>query len=142
MGNIAQVRSALAQAQDYRCKWDNWEQMGKAKGVLSPPRDLKLETLSEVLRGKILVQNHCYRADEMLLMLDVAAEASYQIRTFHHALEAYKIADVLAKKGVAVATWADWWGFKLEAFDGIPENLALVSAAGGRAIVHSDSPIE
>jgi imidazolonepropionase-like amidohydrolase len=141
MGNIAQVRAAFNQAQDYWRKWDAFEKKGRAKGDLPPPRDLRLETLSEVLRGKVLVQNHCYRADEMLLMLDVAAEFGYQVRAFHHGLEAYKIADVLARRGVAVATWADWWGFKLEAFDGIPENLALVQAAGARAVVHSDSPI-
>jgi imidazolonepropionase-like amidohydrolase len=141
MGNIAIVRAAFTAAQDYIRRWDNWEQKGKPKGDLPPGRDLKLETLADVLRGKILVQNHCYRADEMLLMMDLAAEMGYRIRTFHHALEAYKIADVLAKRGVAVATWSDWWGFKLEAFDGIPENLALVHAAGGRSIVHSDSAI-
>jgi imidazolonepropionase-like amidohydrolase len=141
MGNIAHVRAAFAQAAEYQRKWDQWLSKGKSKGDLPPPRDLKLETLAEVLAGRILVQNHCYRADEMLLMLDVAYEFGFRIRAFHHALEAYKIADVLAKKGVGVATWADWWGFKLEAFDGVPENLAQVHAAGGRAIVHSDSPI-
>jgi imidazolonepropionase-like amidohydrolase len=141
MGNIAQVRAAFAQAQDYTRRWEMYEKKGRAKGDLPPPRDLRLETLVEVMRGKILVENHCYRADEMLLMLDVAAEFGFKIRAFHHALEAYKIADVLARRGVAVATWADWWGFKLEAFDGIPENLALVHAAGARAIVHSDSEI-
>jgi len=141
MGNVAQVRAAFSAAQDYWRKWDAFEKKGRAKGDLPPPRDLRLETLAEVLRGRILVQNHCYRADEMLLMLDVAAEFGFQIRAFHHALEAYKIADVLAKRGVAVATWADWWGFKLEAFDGIPENLAMVQVAGGRPVVHSDSAI-
>jgi imidazolonepropionase-like amidohydrolase len=141
MGNVAQVRAAFSQAQDYWRKWDAFDKKGRAKGDLPPPRDLRLETLSAVLRGKILVQNHCYRADEMLLMLDVAAEFGFRIRAFHHGLEAYKIADVLARRGVAVATWADWWGFKLEGFDGIPENLALVHAAGGRAVVHSDSAI-
>jgi imidazolonepropionase-like amidohydrolase len=141
MGNVAHVRAAFAQAQDYWRKLDAFERKGKQKGDLPPGRDLRLETLALVLQGKILVQNHCYRADEMLLMLDVAREFNFQIRAFHHALEAYKIADVLARRGVAVATWADWWGFKLEAFDGIPENLALVHAAGGRAVVHSDSPI-
>jgi imidazolonepropionase-like amidohydrolase len=135
------VRAAFAAAQDYRRKLDAWEQRGKPKGEPPPPRDLKLETLVGVVQGRILVQNHCYRADEMLAMLDVAAEMGFRIRTFHHALEAYKIADVLARRGVAVATWADWWGFKLEAWDGIPEGLALVHAAGGRAVVHSDSPI-
>jgi imidazolonepropionase-like amidohydrolase len=141
MGSIAQVRAAFTAAQDYWRKWDAYEKKGRPKGDLPPPRDLRLETLADVLRGRILVQNHCYRADEMLLMMDVAAEFGFQIRAFHHALEAYKIADVLAKRGVAVATWADWWGFKLEAFDGIPENLALVQAAGGRPVVHSDSAI-
>jgi imidazolonepropionase-like amidohydrolase len=141
MGNIAQVRAAFTAAQDYWRKWDAYEKKGRAKGDLPPPRDLRLETLADVLRGRVLVQNHCYRADEMLLMLDVAAEFGFRIRAFHHALEAYKIADVLASRGVAVATWADWWGFKLEAFDGIPENLALVQAAGGRPVVHSDSAL-
>jgi imidazolonepropionase-like amidohydrolase len=141
MGNVAQVRAAFAQAQDYWRKWDAFERKGRQKGDLPPPRDLRLETLADVLRGKLLVENHCYRADEMLLMLDVAAEFGFKIRAFHHALEAYKIADVLAQRGVGVATWADWWGFKLEAFDGIPENLALVHKAGARAVVHSDSPI-
>jgi imidazolonepropionase-like amidohydrolase len=141
MGNVAQVRAAFLAAQDYGRRWDLWEKRGQPKGDLPPARDLRLESLLEVLRGKVLVENHCYRADEMLLMLDVAAEMGFRIRTFHHALEAYKIADVLARRGVAVATWADWWGFKMEAFDGIPENLALVQAAGGRPIVHSDSPI-
>jgi imidazolonepropionase-like amidohydrolase len=141
MGNIAQMRAAFAQAADYLRKWDAWRKKGKPKGEPPPARDLKLEALGEVIAGRTLVQNHCYRADEMLLMLDVAREAGFRIRAFHHALEAYKIADVLAKRGVAAATWSDWWGFKLEAYDGIPENLALVHAAGGRAVVHSDSPI-
>jgi imidazolonepropionase-like amidohydrolase len=141
MGNIAVVRAAFLAAQDYGRRWDLWEKRGQPKGDLPPPRDLRLETLLEVMRGKILVENHCYRADEMLLMLDVATEMGFRIRAFHHALEAYKIADVLARRGVAVATWADWWGFKMEAFDGVPENLALVQAAGGRPIVHSDSAL-
>jgi imidazolonepropionase-like amidohydrolase len=141
MGNVAQMRGAFLQAADYMRKWANWRKRGAKKGEPPPARELKLETLSEVIAGRVLVQNHCYRADEMLLMLDLAAEMGFKIRTFHHALEAYKIADVLARRGVAAATWSDWWGFKLEAYDGIPENLALVHAAGGRAIVHSDSPI-
>ncbi len=141
MGNVAQVRAAFLQAADYLRKWDMWRKKGRAKGEPAPARDLKLETLGEVLAGRVLVQNHCYRADEMLLMLDVAREMGFHIRAFHHALEAYKIADVLASQGVAAATWSDWWGFKLEAYDGIPENLALVQAAGARAVVHSDSPI-
>ena len=84
------------------------------------------------------VQNHCYRADEMAQMLDLAREFGFHIRAFHHAVEAYKIADLLARDSVASAVWADWWGFKMESLDGIPENAALLQQAGARAIIHSD----
>ncbi len=139
MANVAGYRSAFAQARDYLRRWEQWEKKGRPKDDPPPARDLKLETLAEVLSGNIWVQNHCYRADEMLLMLDVADEFGFKIRSFHHALEAYKIRDVLAKRGVSASTWADWWGFKMEAFDGIPESLAMLHAAGARAVVHSDS---
>jgi imidazolonepropionase-like amidohydrolase len=107
-----------------------------------PDRNLDLETLAGVLKGEILPQIHCYRADDMLSMLQVSDEFGFQVRSFHHALEAYKIRDLLAQKGVAASTWADWWGFKLEAYDGIPANAALLSDAGVRAIIHSDSGID
>ena len=107
----------------------------------SPPkRDLKLETLAEVLKGNIRVHMHCYRADEMATMLDVADEFGFKITAFHHAVEAYKIADLLAEKDVCAAMWADWWGFKMEAYDGIQENLSIVDyPEHSCAIVHSDS---
>ena len=106
-----------------------------------PVVDDALETLVAVLEGEILVHVHCYRADEMSVMLDLARSYGFRIRSFHHAVEAYKIADLLAERDVAVSLWADWWGFKAEAFDGIRENAALVSAAGGRPIIHSDSAL-
>jgi imidazolonepropionase-like amidohydrolase len=93
------------------------------------------------MRRDILVQWHCYEADDMLSALAIADEFGFRIRAFHHALEAYKIRDVLARRGIAIATWHDWWGFKMEAYDGIPENLALLTEAGVRAAVHSDSPL-
>ncbi|HZI12586.1 MAG TPA: amidohydrolase family protein [Myxococcus sp.] len=142
MGNVAGYRQAFAQAREYMNKRADWEAKKEKKPEEAGPeplRDLKLETLAEVLRGNILVQNHCYRADEMAVMLQVADEAGYSIRAFHHALEAYKLRDKLAEKNVGVATWADWWGFKMEAWDGIPENAALVAQAGGKAVIHSDS---
>jgi len=104
-----------------------------------PVVDDGLETLVAVLEGEILVHVHCYRADEMSLMMELARSFGFRIRSFHHAVEAYKIADHLAEREVAVSVWADWWGFKAEAYDGIRENAALVSAAGGRPIIHSDS---
>ena len=107
---------------------------------MPPKRDLKLETLAEVLAGHIRVHMHCYRADEMATMLDVADEFGFKIVAFHHAVEAYKIADRLAEHGVCAAMWADWWGFKMEAFDGIQENLPIVDRPEHScAIVHSDS---
>ncbi len=106
-----------------------------------PPYDLKLETLAGVLRGDVLVQIHCYRADEMANLVAIADEMGFSIRSFHHALEAYKIRDVLTAKNIAINTWADWWGFKLEAYDGIPENAALMTEQGGRVTIHSDSAI-
>lgn len=106
-----------------------------------PPRDRGLEALLGVIEGRVLVQIHCYRADEMLTMLQIAREFGFHVRSFHHAVEAYKIRDVLAAEDVSVSTWADWWGFKLEAFDAIEQNLPLLEQAGVRAIMHSDSPM-
>ncbi len=107
----------------------------------APKRDLRLETLVGVLNGEILVHNHCYRADEMSVMIDIAKEFGYTISAFHHAVEAYKIGDLLAESDTCAAMWADWWGFKMEAYDGIRENAAIVDKAGACAIIHSDSEI-
>ncbi len=135
MGNVAGYRAAWIQAEAYRRKWDKW--LADHKGD-APSRDLGLETLAEVLRGNIFVHNHCYQADEMMQMIDIAHEFGYTIRSFHHGVEAYKIAGVLAKEGISGSLWADWGGFKMEALDGIRANIAIVHAAGARAIVHSD----
>ncbi len=137
MGNVAGYRTAYIQAAEYRRKWDEWN--ANHKGA-PPTRDLGQETLAEVLRGHILPQMHCYRADEMAQMLDVAKEFGFHIRAFHHAVEAYKIADLLAANGTGAAMWADWGGFKEEAMDGIRANIALVDGAGAKAMIHSDDP--
>jgi imidazolonepropionase-like amidohydrolase len=142
MANVAGYRAAFSRAQAYQRKWKEWRDKKKDKGELPPDRDLQLETLVGVLEGEILVQNHCYRADEMATMLDVAREFGYKIHAFHHAAEAYKVADLLADTQTCAAVWADWWGFKLEAFDGIRENAAIVHAARnntGCTVIHSDS---
>ena len=135
MGNVAGYRAAWIQAERYRRKWDKWNETHDGD---APDRDLGMDTLADVLRGNILVHNHCYRADEMAQMIDVAKEFGYAIRSFHHGVEAYKIADLLAKEGISASLWADWGGFKMEALDGIKTNLAIVHHAGARAIVHSD----
>lgn len=150
MGSFEGYREGWIEAAAYRDKWaayeeklEQWEAEGdKSKDKPTPPtRDLKLETLAAALAGDIIVNMHCYRADEMLQVIDMAQEFGYRVTTFHHAVEAYKIADVLAENGICAAIWADWWGFKLEAYDAVRENAALVHAQpGGCAIIHSDDP--
>ena len=164
MGNVAVLRAAFQRAFEYRRgqqKWqrdlDAWNEKHQKKDddgasrkpdgspddpPEPPPRDFGLETLVGVLDGKILVHNHCYRADEMHQVLDIAKEYGFHIRSFHHAVEAYKLADRLAAEDVSVSTWVDWWGFKMESFDGVPQNAALVFRAGARPILHSDSAVE
>lgn len=135
MGNVAGWRAQYVQAEAYRRRWDKW--LADRKGD-PPARDLGLETLADVLRGNILVQWHCYTAHDMEGAMEVADEFGFRIRSFHHGVEAYKIADVLAQKGISASLWSDWGGFKMEAIDGVRANLALVHNAGARAIVHSD----
>jgi imidazolonepropionase-like amidohydrolase len=166
MAEYAHFRAAFQKALEYGATWARyrrkralWLKMAKRARELDaksdgeqrrikpelapdpPPRDLNLEVLAAVLRGDVLVQVHCYRAGEMRELVAIANEYSFHIRAFHHALEAYKVRDLLAAHKVAIATWADWWGFKMEAYDGIPENAALFASAGGRTIIHSDSAI-
>lgn len=166
MGVVATLRATFQKAAEYRRARDKWQRdlaawtekhtakdgeppppTRKPDGSPDdppepPPRDYALETLADVLDGKVLVHNHCYRADEMNQVLDVAREFGFRVRSFHHAVEAYKLADRLAKEGTAVSTWVDWWGFKMEAYDGVAQNVALVHRAGARAILHSDSAVE
>ena len=129
MGNIAVNRQTWIKAQEYKKKRDSGKEY---------TRDLGLETLAGVLDGDISIQNHCYRADEMVLVLDMAKEFGYKVSTFHHAVESYKIADLLRDNGVCSAVWADWWGFKMEAYDAIPENAAILQNTGACVIIHSD----
>lgn len=136
MGNVAGYRKAWLEAAKYAKKWDAYR-ASEGKGEM-PERDLQMDTLAGVLKGEILVQNHCYRADEMAVMIDIAHEFGYKIAAFHHAVEAYKIADLIVKNDICIATWAGWWGFKMEALDGIEENAAMIHAAGGCAVIHSD----
>ena len=137
MGNVAGYRAAWIGAEAYRRRWDKWNKEHKGD---APTRDLGNETLAEVLRGNILIHNHCYRADEMAQMMDIAKEFGYKIRAFHHGVEAYKVADLLARDSIGGSLWADWGAFKMEAIDGIKANIALASKAGAIVAVHSDDP--
>jgi imidazolonepropionase-like amidohydrolase len=141
MGNFAVMRQAFVEARDYMRQWDSYNaKVQKGDKDADPPKkDLRLEALADVLRGKLLVQIHCYRADEFLNEMAIAQEFGYKIRAFHHALEAYKVADKIAANGIAIATWPDWWGFKNEAWDGIPWNASISLRKGVRVAIKSDS---
>ncbi len=152
MGNVAGYRAAFIDAAEYLRKHTPKQQPAKKRhwwssgsdqdssGDAGGKRDLKMDTLAGALDGDIRVHIHCYRADEMATMIDLSKEFGFHIAAFHHAVEAYKIADKLAQENICAAMWADWWGFKMEAFDGIQENIALVDRVPNScAIVHSDS---
>ncbi len=141
MGNFAVQRQALVDAQDYMREWDNYNDKIKRgdKDATMPKHDLKLEALADVLRGKLMVQIHIYRADEMLTEIAMANEFGYKIRAFHHALEAYKVSDQIAANNIGIATFADWWGYKQEAWDAIPWNAVMAMRKGVRVAIKSDS---
>lgn len=141
MGNMAGYRKAFAKATEYKRAWEKYEaDYAAGKNPTAPERDIQLDTLKGVLDGEILIHNHCYKAEEMAMMIDMAKEFNYHSGTFHHAIEGYKIADLLAENGNCAAMWPDWWGFKMEAYDMVQENVAIVDAVKNScAIVHSDS---
>jgi imidazolonepropionase-like amidohydrolase len=137
MGNVAGVRAAFADAAVYRQKWLDYEAGREDK---RPDDDLKKDTLAGAIDGDIRVQWHCYRADDMATLFDVAKEAGFHIAAFHHAVEAYKIPQLFVRNNTCAVVWSDWWGYKMEALDGIRENAAFVDAGGACVTLHSDSP--
>ncbi len=130
MGEIGLLRKEFQKAKEYAAA---------RAGKSPPPDDLDLDVLADVLAGKVRVNLHCYRSHDIADWFRVADEFGFRIVTIHHALETYKVRDLLAAHGTGIATWPDWWGFKQEAFDGIPEGPALVSSAGVPVATHSDS---
>ena len=141
MGNMAGYRTAWIGAQEYKRAWDKYDaEYAEGKNPEAPNRDIKYDTLRGVLEGEVMIHNHCYKAEEMAMMIDLSKEFNYHAGTFHHGIEAYKIADLLADNGSCAALWPDWWGFKMEAYDMVQEHVAIVDAVKNScAVVHSDS---
>jgi len=141
MGNMAGYRMAWAEAAEYKRAWDKYDADYEAGlNPEAPVRDIKHDTLRGVLEGEVRIHNHCYKAEEMAMMIDLSKEFGYHAGTFHHGVEAYKVADLLAQNGSCAALWPDWWGFKMEAYDMVQENVAIVDAVKNScAVVHSDS---
>jgi len=144
MGVEETIRGAFTEARDYKNAWDAYNKKVSAgeKNLLPPRRDLRLEPLVEVLEGKRYVHSHCYREDEILMLLRVAKEFGFKVRTFQHVLEGYKVADELAAAGVGASTFSDWWAYKVEAYDAIPYNAALMTHRGVVVSINSDSAAE
>jgi imidazolonepropionase-like amidohydrolase len=128
---------AFTAAQEYTAAWDAYRKNPKAFRV-PPRRDIRLETLADVLDGKILVTAHAYRSDEMLMLMRVADRFGFKINSFEHALEGYKVADEIAAHGAAAGVFSDWWMYKLEAYDAIPYNAAILHEHGVKTAINSD----
>jgi imidazolonepropionase-like amidohydrolase len=141
MGQEEVLRDAFTRARDYKAAWDDYNAKVKAgdRTAVAPARDLELEPLVEVLEGKRFVHAHSYRADEMLMLLNVAKEFGFTVKTLQHGLEGYKIASEIAQAGTGLSSFADEWSYKVEAYDAIPYNVAILMHHGVVATVNSDS---
>jgi imidazolonepropionase-like amidohydrolase len=144
MGVEETIRSAFTEARDYKANWDLYNKRTAAgeKNLIPPRRDLRLDPLVEVLEGKRYVHSHCYREDEILMLLRVAKEFGFKVRTFQHVLEGYKVADEIAASGAGASTFSDWWAYKVEAYEAIPYNAALMTRRGVLVSVNSDDAEE
>src|SRR6267378_4325187 len=144
MGVEETIRSAFTEARDYKKSWDDYNKRVSAreKNAIPPHRNLKLDPLVEVLEGKRYVHAHCYREDEILMLLRVAKEFGFRVQTFQHVLEGYKVADEIAAAGSGASTFSDWWAYKVEAYDAIPYNAALMTKRGVLVSINSDDAAE
>lgn len=139
MGVEDVIREAFLEARQYQAAWKDYEaRRARGENVLPPRRNLKLDPLVEVLEGKRLVHAHCYRSDEILMLLRVAEEFGFKIATLQHALEGYKVAKEIKAHGAGVSTFSDWWSYKIEAYDAIPYNAALLTKKGVLTSLNSD----
>src|SRR5579871_6504538 len=144
MGVEETIRAAFSEARDYKAKWDDYNKRNAAgeKNLIPPRRDLRLDPLVEVLEGKRYVHSHCYREDEILMLLRVAKEFGFKVRTLQHVLEGYKVADEIAAAGTGASTFSDWWAYKVEAYDAIPYNAAIMTKRGVIVSINSDDAEE
>jgi imidazolonepropionase-like amidohydrolase len=144
MGVEETIRTAFVEARDYKKTWDDYDKRvaGGEKNVIPPRRNLKLDPLVEVLEGKRYIHAHCYREDEILMLLRVAKEFGFKVRTLQHALEGYKVADEIAAAGTGASTFSDWWAYKVEAYDAIPYNAAIMTRRGVIVSINSDDAEE
>ena len=139
MGVEVVLREAFREARDYKREWETWEKTGRVTGAAAPRRNLRLESVRDILDGRIHVHAHCYRSDEILMLIRLADEFGFKVRVFQHVLEGYKVAAEIARHGAGASTFSDWWAYKMEAWDAIPHNAAIMAAHGVNVSLNSDS---
>jgi imidazolonepropionase-like amidohydrolase len=140
MGVEEVIRTSFIDARDYMSRWDEYDaKLKRGEAAIPPRRDLLMETMADILRGRIDVHSHAYRSDEIVMLLDVAREQGFKVKTLQHVLEGYKVGREIAAAGTGGGTFIDWWGYKAEAYDAIPYNVALMVRAGVLTSVNSDS---
>jgi imidazolonepropionase-like amidohydrolase len=144
MGVEETIRAAFTEARDYKAELDKYNKRTGAgeKNLIPPRRDLRLDPLVEILEGKRYIHAHCYREDEILMLLRVAKEFGFKVRTFQHVLEGYKVADEIAAAGTGASTFSDWWAYKVEAYDAVPYNAAIMTRRGVVVSINSDDSEE
>ncbi len=140
MGVEETIRDAFVRAKEYMAEWQEYEtKKGKDPNAIAPRRDLALDALVEILQGKRLIHSHCYRADEILMILNLGDELGFKIATLQHVLEGFKVAKEIAEHKAGASTFADFWSYKMEAYDAIPYNMAVMNSRGVTVTVNSDS---
>jgi len=140
MGVEEVIRQSFTEAKNYEAEWKDYNaRVARGEHPIPPQKDLRLEPLVEVMEGQRYVHAHCYRSDEILMLIRVADELGFKIRTFQHVLEGYKVAKEIAAHGAGASTFSDWWSYKIEAFDATPYNAAIMTRKGVTVSVNSDS---
>lgn len=140
MGVEEVIRESFTDAKNYQAEWKDYnDRVARGEHPIPPRKDLRLEPLVEVLEGQRYVHAHCYRSDEILMLIRVADEMGFKIRTFQHVLEGYKVAREIKEHGAGASTFSDWWAYKIEAFDATPYNAAIMTRKGVVVSVNSDS---
>jgi imidazolonepropionase-like amidohydrolase len=140
MGVESIFHRAFTRAREYAAEWNEYE-AARQRGEDPPPprKDIRLDALVGILEGEVLVHSHCYRADEILMLMRTAEHYGFRIKTLQHVLEGYKVAKEIAEHGAGPSTFSDWWAYKIEAYDAIPFNGALMDRAGAVVSFNSDS---
>ncbi len=160
MGVEATLKRAFFEAIDYRRRWQEYERAvekgagshfptgdrggptrdeNDSRPLFPPRRDLRLEALADIVEHQKFIHSHCYRADEILMLLRNCEQLGIRVWSLQHVLEGYKIAPEIVAHGASCSTFSDWWAYKIEAYDATPYNASLLQQAGANIVIKSDN---